>query len=70
VVAVTTLVDRAEHVPVKALLGRTRHDPRTAAEYARALAEETERSLAKDPTRWPWRTLGDMRWQRAGWRET
>jgi hypothetical protein len=36
-------------------LGHAGRDRRSAAEYARELAAETEASLRSDPSRWPWR---------------
>jgi hypothetical protein len=36
-------------------LGYAGRDRRSAAEYARDLAAETEASLRSDPSRWPWR---------------
>ena len=36
-------------------LGHAGRDRRSAAEYARDLAAETEASLRSDPSRWPWR---------------
>jgi hypothetical protein len=36
-------------------LGHAGRDRRSAAEYARLLAAETEASLRSDPSRWPWR---------------
>lgn len=63
-----TLQDRAEAVPVDAL-GKAGQDARSGTEYARALAAEAERSLRRDPGRWPWRnsrTTPDNRRLRQG----
>ena len=38
--------------PVK--LSRPTRDGRSAEEFTAALERETDRSLAADPTRWPW----------------
>jgi hypothetical protein len=40
--------------------GRGGHDRRTAQEYARDLARETERSLARDPRRWTPRRTNEL----------
>jgi hypothetical protein len=41
-------------------LGKAGQDPRSADQYARDLATEAERSLAQDPSRWPWRTSSEV----------
>ncbi len=48
---------RAERIPFAAM-GRRGVDRRSAAEYALALARETEASLRRDPTRWKWLRSG------------
>ena len=47
----------------------SRHDPRTREQYRADLERETDVSLRRDSSRWRWRTLDDIRWQWAGWRE-
>jgi hypothetical protein len=44
---------RVERVPVDAL-GKATHDRRSPARFAADLAAETDRSLRRDPGRWPW----------------
>lgn len=64
-----TPTDQAERRHVDRAMTRAQRDRRTADQYAADLAAETDASLARDPTRWPWRTLGYSGWQRRGWRE-
>jgi hypothetical protein len=40
--------------------GRGGRDRRTAKEYARALHEETLRSLKRDPSRWKWQRSNEL----------
>ncbi len=49
----TTTTVAADRAALGAL-GKGGHDPRSATEYARALATETERSLRQDGSRWRW----------------
>jgi hypothetical protein len=60
-----TLTSRAETLPLKEL-GRSQEDRRTADEFEAALWRETDRSLAADPSRWPWTSTQRRRRVAAG----
>jgi len=48
-----SLAARAEAVPMQAL-GRSQEDRRSAEQFSVALWRETDASLRRDPSRWPW----------------
>jgi hypothetical protein len=52
--AMSERAGRAERIPIAAM-GRSGVDRRSGAEFALALARETEASLRHDPRRWKWR---------------
>jgi hypothetical protein len=54
-----TSAGKAEEAPIHGP-GRGGRDRRAAAEYARALHEETLRSLKRDPSRWKWRRSNEL----------
>jgi hypothetical protein len=54
-----TPAGKAEESPIHGP-GRGGRDRRTAAEYARALARETEVSLRRDPSRWKWQRSNEL----------
>jgi len=51
--------NRAKEAPIHGP-GRGGRDRRTAKEYARALHEETLRSLKRDPSRWKWQRSNEL----------
>jgi hypothetical protein len=54
-----TPTGKAEGVPIHGP-GRGGRDRRTGAEYAADLANETQRSLRRDPKRWKWQRTVDV----------
>ena len=41
------------------VMGRPSHDPRSRERFLADLEAETDRSLARDPERWPWQRTTD-----------
>jgi hypothetical protein len=56
----TALTDRAAEVPISGL-GKPQADPRDPEQYRADLEQETEASLRRDASRWPWRSSGEVR---------